>query len=192
MKQIPHRRVLVLVSFFIFAVSSLLGMTYWHQQSEQWRTYMLGRMAYTTTLYDLSTEYFDKSYAAYQDELQSGRSFTAAPPSLELAELGQHFKALSLAKEGTQDSSKLAVITFKEALKLTTEEALSHVQLRQDMLSKLCRDRLLTQIDFEILFHQKPEMAKGEGKGKGKPQDGDKQSENPGGNAAGKTDRDQL
>ncbi|MGH9550173.1 MAG: hypothetical protein ACRD3W_12400, partial [Terriglobales bacterium] len=113
-----------------------------------------------------------------------------APPSLEQAELAQHFKALALIKMG---NAKLAVITFKEGLKLTTDEALSHVQLSPDDLKKVKDDRRTTQVDFEILFRQKPQMAKQEGKGKGDKPGDEQQSENPAqGNQAGKSDRDQL
>jgi DNA-binding transcriptional regulator YiaG len=141
-------------------------------------------------MYDVASDYFDKSYQDYNDEVAAKPDVFKAPPSLELAELSQHFKALSLIDMG---NAKLAVIAFKEALKLTTEEALSKVHLSGDELHKIQQDRKLTQIDFEILLHQRQDIAKQEGKGKGQPGDktGEKQSSDPS-NAAGKGDRNQL
>jgi hypothetical protein len=185
----------VLTSFAVFSVGILIGMNYWQSQTEQWRQYMLGRMAYTATMYATSVDYFDVSYAEYQQMLAAKPDAYTAPPSLEMAELSQHFKALSLVKEGTEGSIKNAVLTFKEALKLTTDDALLEAHLGQTLERKIRRDRSFTQQDLEILFHNKPKQAEKEGKGRGKgDQDGDKKSDDPtqGGQQAGKEDREKL
>lgn len=187
---LPSLRVTVIASFIIFAAGVMCGWTWWERQSPQAQFYMLGRAAYTTTMYDVAVDYFDKSYASYQTQLQAADVFSP-PATLELAELSQHFKALSLVKMG---NAKLAVLAFKEALRLTTEYALSQVRLTPEETAKLIADRKITQIDFEILFNQKQEMAQQEGKGKGQPgQPGDKPSQDPSkGPNAGQTDRNAL
>lgn len=188
---LPSWRALVISSFAIFSVGVMCGWTWWERQSPQSQHYMLGRAAYMTTKYDLAGEYFDKSYTDYNEALSHGDDPYSPPPSLELAELSQHFKALSLIKIG---NAKNAIITFKEALKLTTDYALSQVHLPKDVMAKVIADRKNTQIDFEILLQQKKEEAQKQGKGKGQPgKPGDKQSEDPSqGNNAGKTDRNAL
>ncbi len=191
-KLIPSGRLWVIASFVVFSIGVMAGWHWWDKQSSQSQSYMLGRAAYMTTMYDVAVDYFDKSYASYIEESKKQDMFTP-PASLEMAELSQHFKALSLIKIG---NAKLAVIAFKESLKLTTEYALSQqVSLPPEMLAKILADRKVTQIDFEILFNQQKQMAEQEGKGKGKPQpgNGDKPSEDPSkGQQAGKTDRDAL
>jgi hypothetical protein len=146
-----------------------------------------------TTMYDLSVQYFDRSFADYQKQSAARPDLLAEPlrlpPSLEMAELSQHFKALSLINMGNFD---LAVIAFKEALKLTNEYALSKTALDPATMKKVLADRKITQIDFEILFHQQEQLAKKEGKGKAQEKKGDKQSDDPGGNKAGKGDRETL
>lgn len=192
MKKLITSRIAVTLSFALFGALLLSGWTLWDKQTPQAQSYMLGRLAYTTSAYDLAVEYFDQSYTAYQDSAHSESSVFLAPSSLELAELSQHFKALALVKMG---NSKLAVLTFKEALKLTTDEALARANVGEGLLRKLTEDRKTTQIDFEILFHQKPQQAQQEGKGKGQGQadKGEKQSEDPSsGQQPGKTDRDAL
>lgn len=185
----------VLTSFAIFSAGILSGMNFWMSQTDQWRQYMYGRMAYTATMYDTAVDYFDVSYNDYQLMLNAqGDAFTA-PPSLEMAELSQHFKALALVKEGTEGSIKAAVLTFKEALKLTTDDALVTANIGESLAKKIRTDRYFTQQDLEILFHNQPEQAEKEGKGRGKPdKDGDKKSDDPtkGGNQAGKENREQL
>jgi hypothetical protein len=190
MKYLKSGRLWVIASFALFTASLMCGWTWSEYQTAQSRDYMLGRAAYMTTMYDAAADYFDKSYQDYNDELAGKPNVFKAPPSLELAELSQHFKALSLINMG---NAKLAIIAFKESLKLTTEAALGEVHLSGDGLHKIQQDRKLTQIDFEILLHQKQDMAKQEGKGKGQPSDkkGEKQSDDPS-NAAGKGDRNQL
>ena len=188
MKHLKNGRTLVIASFAVFWIGLMCGWTWWDKQTPQAQNYLLGRTAYITTMYDAAVDYFDHSYADYLDEVSAKQDFFTAPASLEMAELSQHFKALSLIKMG---NSKLAVISFKEALKLTDERSLSQLKLSPDLHTKLLADRKITQIDFEILFHQKPQLAKGEGKGKGKGDDGEKQSEDPSNNA-GKMDRDKL
>lgn len=190
-KYLPSGRTCVIASFVAFSIGIMCGWTWWDKQSPQAQNYMLGRAAYTTLMYDTAVEYFDKSYASYVDQKSTADAFSPAA-SLEIAELSQHFKALSLVKMG---NAKLAVLAFKDALKLTTEYALAQVVLPPDSLAKLRADRKITQIDFEILFNQKQDQAKQEGKGKGNQpgQPGDKQSQDPSkGNNAGKTDRNAL
>lgn len=189
-KYLPSGRTWVIATFVVFSIGTMCGWNWWDKQSPQVQYYMLGRAAYMTTMYDVSVDYFDKSYVSYADQKSAAGPFSP-PASLEIAELSQHFKALSLIKMG---NAKLAVIAFKEALKLTTEYALAQVNLPPDQIAKLVADRKVTQIDFEILFNQKQEQAKQEGKGKGQPgQPGDKQSQDPSkGPNAGKTDRNAL
>jgi len=189
-KFLPSGRTWVIATFVVFSIGTMCGWYWWDKQSPQAQHYMLGRAAYMTTMYDVAVDYFDKSYVDYADQKSTADAFSP-PASLEIAELSQHFKALSLVKMG---NAKLAVIAFKEALKLTTEYALSQVTLPPDQIAKLVADRKNTQIDFEILFNQKQDQAKQEGKGKGQQgQPGDKQSQDPSkGPNAGKTDRDAL
>jgi len=189
-KYLPSHRVWVITSFIVFSIGIMCGWTWWDKQSSQVQYYMLGRAAYMTTQYDIAADYFDKSFASYVDQKSTVDSFSP-PASLEVAELAQHFKALSFVKMG---NAKLAIIAYKDALKLTTEYALSQVDLSPAQLAKLRADRKVTQIDFEILFNQKQDQAQQEGKGKGKPgQPGDKQSQDPSkGNQAGKADRNAL
>ncbi len=189
-KFLPSGRTWVIASFVVFSIGTMCGWYWWDKQSPQVQTYMLGRAAYMTTMYDVAVDYFDKSYVSYGDQ-KSDESPFSPPASLEVAELSQHFKALSLVKMG---NAKLAVIAFKEALKLTTEYALSQVNLPPDQIAKLVADRKVTQIDFEILFNQKQDQAKQEGKGKGQPgKPGDQQSQDPSkGPNAGQTDRNAL
>jgi tetratricopeptide (TPR) repeat protein len=189
-KYLPSWRTLVIATFVVFSAGVMCGWNWWDKQSAQTQQYMLGNVAYKTTMYEVAVQYFDKSYASYGEESQKVDAFSP-PPSLELAELSQHFKALSLIKMG---NAKLAIIAFKEALKLTTEYAIGQQNLPPDVIAKLIADRKVTQIDFEILFNQKQDEAKKEGKGKGDPKPGDpKQSNDPSkGQAAGKTDRNAL
>jgi hypothetical protein len=194
MRKLVSPRVMVLTSFLIFAVGILTGVYYCFNQTDQWRHYMLGRMAYTATQYDTAIDDFDLSYSDYQQMVSAGQSVFSAPPSLEMAELSQHFKALALVKEGTEGSMKMAVLTFKEALRLTTADALKAAGLDENMVRKIGRDRSFTQQDLEILFHNQPKQAEKEGKGRAKPGDGsgDKKSDDPAGNQAGKENREQL
>jgi hypothetical protein len=189
-KYVKNARFWVITSFALFLISFMCGLICWDQQTDQYRHYMLGRTAYLTTRYDLAVQYYDQSYGDYQAQVSQRPDPFTPPPSLELAELSQHFKALSLIKMG---NAKLAVAAFKDALKLTNAYALSLKSLPPEVVRKLMADRKVTQIDFEILFHQKQNLAKQEGKGKDKGDDGAKQSEDPAtGNQAGKGDRDQL
>jgi hypothetical protein len=62
-------------------------------------------------------------------------------------------------------------------------------------LAEIRKDRSFTQQDLEILFHNKPQQAQGEGKGRGGK--GDKPGEKRDGeqspsNQAGKEDREKL
>jgi hypothetical protein len=193
MRKLFSWRSLVLVTFALFSACFLTGMHFWLGQTDQWQQYMLGRLAYSTSRYDTAIDYFDVSYADYQEMLGAEKGIFTAPPSLEMAELSQHFKALALVKEGTQGSMKMAVLTFKEALKLTTEDNLKEAHLSQSLVRKIGRDRSFTQQDLEILFHNQPKQAEKEGKGRAKgDKDGDKKSDDPGGNLAGKENREQL
>jgi tetratricopeptide (TPR) repeat protein len=194
MRLFKNMRFWVITSFVLFSISFLTGWTLWDRQSDQWRHYMLGRTAYVTTLYNLASDYFDQSFADYQTARGEHETALKAaldnPASLELAELSQHFKALALVKMG---NFKLAVVTFKEALALTDELALSHESLTPDQIKKVQADRKVTQVDFEILFHKEEQLAKKEGKGGDKGDQEEKTSEDPSkGNQAGKGDRDQL
>jgi hypothetical protein len=135
-------------------------------------------------MYDTAIEYFDVSYNDYQQMLVAPADAFTAPPSLEMAELSQHFKALALVKEGTKDSIKAGILTFKEALKLTVDDSLIAAHLSQSMDQKIRRDRFFTA-----------QQAEKEGKGRGQPdKDGDKKSDDPSqnGNQAGKEKRDVL
>lgn len=194
MRKVINWRGGVLASFALFSAGILAGMNFWFSHTEQWRNYQMGLMAYHTTLYQTAVEYFDVSYAEYQRMLTEKQGPLVAPPSLELAELSQHFKGVALVAQGTEASTKLAVVTFKEGLKLTTKYALKDSGLDEKMIAKIQKDRTFTQQDLEILFHNKPKQAQGEGKGRGQPQPGDKQSEDPtkSGNPAGKEDREKL
>jgi hypothetical protein len=188
-------RTAVLVSFALCAGCIVVGMNFWMSQTDQWRQYMYGRLAYTATMYDTAVDYFDVSYNDYQQMLVAPVDAFTAPPSLEMAELSQHFKALALVKEGTQGSIKAGVLTFKEALKLTVDDALTSAHLSSSMDQKIRRDRFFTAQDLEILFHNQPKQAEKEGKGRGQgDKDGDKKSDDPnqGGNQAGKDKRDVL
>jgi hypothetical protein len=183
----------VLASFAIFSLSLLAGMNFWMEQSEQWRQYMLGRMVYTTAAYDQAVDYFDVSYSNYQQLLAANSGAFTAPPSLEIAELSQHFKALALAKEGTEGSVKMAVLAFKEALKLTTEDALKDAGLSQSEVRKIRKDRSFTQQDLEILFHSQPKQVESQGKGRDKGSPSDKKGDDPTkSNPPGQESRDQL
>jgi hypothetical protein len=188
-------RMAVLASFALFSISILFGMSFWMAQTDQWRQYMYGRMAYTATMYNTAVDYFDVSYNDYQQMLVAPADAYTAPPSLEMAELSQHFKALALTKEGTEAATKAAILTFKEALKLTIDDSLKSANLSVSIDQKIRKDRFVTAQDLEILFHNQPKKAEKEGKGRGKPdRDGDKKSDDPtqGGNQAGKENREQL
>jgi hypothetical protein len=160
---------------------------------------MLGTLAYKTVSYDLAVEYFDKSFDDFQSRMKETNlasgvepKFFDAPGSLEMAQLSLHLKALSLIK---MKDGKTAVLTFKEALKLTTDQALAKIgNIDPATLGKLKEDRRAVQINLEILFQQKPEMAKQEGKGKGGKTGDGKQSEDPSksGPNSGKMDRNAL
>lgn len=185
----------VLVSFALFSLLFLAGLKLWFSQSEQWRQYQLGWLAYRASQYQMAVDYFDQSYENYQ-RLRFSTDPSTPPASLELAELAMHFKGLALVKQGTEGGAKLAVLAFKEALKLTTVYELdaSGLNLSRSTVRKLEADRNITKQDLEILFHNQPQKAQKEGKGRGdKGEKGDKQSEDPSkGNAAGKEDRNKL
>ncbi len=193
MNLLKNSRLWVIASYAVFCIGLMTGWTWWDKQSDQYKDYAIGRAAFMTTMYDLSVQYFDRSFADYQKHASNRPDLLTAPlavpPSLEMAELSQHFKALSLINMGNFD---LAVIAFKEALRLTNENALSKLTLEPATLRKVLAYRKVTQIDFEILFHQQEQLAKKEGKGKPEGNKGDKQSDDPGGNKAGKGDRETL
>lgn len=195
MKYLTNGRAWIVASFAVFWILLMAGWTWWDRQTPQAQYHMLGALAYKTVSYDLANEYFDKSLADYQERTRKTSAggtaaFLEAPGSLEMAQLSLHMKALSLLK---MKDGKTAVLTFKEALKLTTDQALSKANLDAATLGKLREDRRAIQINLEILFQQQPQMAKQEGKGKGgKPGEG-KQSEDPSqGPNAGKMDRNAL
>lgn len=191
MRILKSGRTWVLVTFAVFTVAFMLGWTWWEQQTPQAREYMLGRMAYRTTLYNVAVDYFDRSYADYLERISQKTDFFTAPGSIEMAQLSQHFKGLALIKMG---NARLAVVTFKEALKLTTEHALSQLALSDGLLTKLNADRKNVQMNLEILYQNNPALARAEGKGKGAAgKEGDelKAAQDPS-NTAGKTNRDKL
>lgn len=196
MKYLTNARAWVIASFAVFWILLMAGWTWWDRQTPQAQYHMLGTLAYRTVNYELANEYFDKSFADFQSRTsnasQGSKSYFEAPGSLEMAQLSLHLKALGLIK---MKDGKMAVLTFKEALKLTSDQALSKVaNLDPATLDKLKEDRRAIQINLEILFQQQPQMAKQEGKGKGgKPGEG-KQSEDPSksGPNAGKMDRNAL
>jgi len=160
---------------------------------------VLGYQAYDNLDFTAAEDYFDRSYASYVAQVGSGKDypFFKAPASVEMAELAQFYKGMSLAKQG---NTKLAVIAFKESLKLTTEASLATIKTGDGdpdklagLVAKLREDRKTTQEDLEILYNHKPNMAKQEGKGKGQGDPDEKQSEDPGkGNQAGKSEDDAL
>lgn len=197
MKYLTNGRAWVIASFAVFWILLMAGWTWWDRQTPQAQYHMLGTLAYRTVNYELANEYFDKSYADFQSRIgkeanQGSKGYFDAPGSLEMAQLSLHLKALGLIK---MKDGKMAVLTFKEALKLTTDQALSKVNLDPATLGKLKEDRRAVQINLEILFQQQPQMAKQEGKGKGGKGSGEgKQSEDPskGGPNAGKMDRNAL
>jgi hypothetical protein len=196
MKHLTNGRTWIIASFAVFWILLMAGWTWWDRQTPQAQYHMLGTLAYKTVSYDLANEYFDKSLADYQSRTRetnqgSKAYYFEAPGSLEMAQLSLHLKALSLLK---MKDGKTAVLTFKEALKLTTDQALSKVNLDTATLKKLREDRRAIQINLEILFQQQPQMAKQEGKGKGGQQGEGKQSEDPSksGPNAGKMDRNAL
>ena len=176
MRKYFNWRTLVLASFAIFSACMLAGLSYWSVQTDQWKNYMYGRIAFIGADFPTAIDYFDLSYADYNAMLVTPQDAYTAPPSLELAELSQHFKALSLVNEGTEGA-------FTQAAKLS-----------QWMDAKIRFDRNLTQQDFEILFHNQPKQAEKQGKGRGQGKEGDKKSDDPenGGNQAGKENREKL
>ena len=187
MRKLLDFRSWVLASFALFIVTFMSGWIWWDAQTAQTKHYMLGRAAYMTTMYDQAVEYYDESFEDYLEASRQSSSSLTAPPSLEMAELALHFKALALFK---MENWKLSVATFKQCLKLTTDEALSHTSLSGALLEKVRNDRKNTQMDLEILFRFKPELAKAEGKGQG--QKSDEQNSQDPSNSSGKEDRDQL
>lgn len=193
MTYLKNPRSWVLASFLVGFILTFSGWMLWENQSAQTIWYNRGLIAYNTGNYDLAVENFDKSFAAYQSALSEKKSPLVAGPSVEQAALAQFhkFKALLKMKNG-----KLAVISIKESLKVSTELNLSRFQLDEAELKRIREQRIIAQTDLEILFKQQQQMAEQEGKGKGnkpgKPGE-DKQAQDPSkGSNPGKTNRDAL
>ena len=199
-------RTFVIVTFSLFAVSIVTGQIMYASPTEQWQYYEAGRNAYLSLHFEEAKLYFRRSLAAYDTAARSGPSFFAAPASLEMEELAQHFIALGLVKKGTEGDMKDGVVAFKDTLKLTTDKAkvdllasakefiAPNAKSDQDLIdawTKIALDRQLDQQNIEILFNNQPQMAEQEGKGKGKPSK-DKKDGPASGSKSGKDDRDEL
>jgi hypothetical protein len=186
-------RALVISTFALFIAGFWTGWSYFDATTPQAQYYMRGRLAYMTTMYDLAVEYFDRSYDDYLEREAGGKDILTAPGSLEIAELSQQHKAMALLKHRSDSTDALAAKTFVQALTLTTEEALSRrPDLSQQNVRKIGEDRKTTQIDFEILLHQKPHLAKKLGKGSGDSEEEQKLFDDPAGKDLNVTDRERL
>jgi hypothetical protein len=209
MKTVLERwwRTIVVITFSLFAVSIVSGLVMYASPTEQWQYYEAGRNDYLALQFEDAKLYFRRSLAAYDEAARSGPSFFAAPASLEMEELAQHFIALGLVKKGTEGDMKDGIVAFKDGLKMTTEKALDdltptamgfiapNANSPEDFanaVKKIRHDRELDQQNLEILFNNQPRMAEQEGKGKGKTPAKDKKDGAPGGNKSGKDDRNQL
>jgi tetratricopeptide (TPR) repeat protein len=190
----PWLSTIAIVLFLVGSVSTM-GFYFWYEsQTEQTQWYLAGRVAYDIGDDDTAILDFDRSIAAYQDEqVAYQRSLASVRPSLEQAQLALFHKANALVKLG---NSELAVQTFKDALNLITDEALSKAPLSEWELGTILKQRVDTETDLELLFRQRQDLALRQGKGKGQQgQEGkEKQSEDPSqnGNQAGKDPRDAL
>lgn len=183
----------------IAATSSYLHLL--HSTTPQWRDYMQGRFYYVFNVkYSQSLEAFERSLQDYRDALAQGQEPLQGRPSLELAELALHFKALAEIKMGTDGKMKDALDDINLSLTMTVKDELDKAEkdgrLDPALRSKVEKDRLDDQVNAEILQNNKPKLAKAQGKGRGKPADGDGQKmddpSQPGGNSAGKPSREEL
>jgi len=198
MKYIKSPRTWIIAGFLAGLSLTMLGWTWSAQELPQTVLFNQGMVAYNSGNYDIAVQAFDRSLNEYQNGGKSSNKPSAADnfqpaPSLVQAADAQFYKFMALLK---MKNAKLALIAVKEALKLTTDENLSHYALSPAQVSEIKEQRIVYQTDLEILFKQKKEMQDGEGKGKpgeGQPKPGDKQSEDPSsGQQAGKTPRDSL
>jgi hypothetical protein len=194
-------RYFVAASFVLSVAAISFGLHLLHAQTPQWRDYMQGRLYYGPTIqYSQALEAFDRSLQDYQAALTAKDDLFQGRPSLEMAELALHFKALAEMKMGTEGKMKDALEDLNLSLAMTTRNELDLAEyegrLDPAVRAKVEKDRLDDQVNVEILQNNKPKLAKGQGKGKGKPEDGEGEKSDdpsqPGGNSAGKPSREEL
>jgi hypothetical protein len=194
-------RYFVVTTFVLSIAATSVCLNLVYSQTPQWQDYMQGRFLYTFTLqYSSALEAFTRSLQDYQTAMTVKDDPFRGRPSLEMAELALHFKALAEMKMGTEGKMKDALVDLNQALALTIKEELDLAELdgRLDpaLRTKVEKDRLDDQVNVEILQNNKPKLAKGQGKGKGKPDDGEGEKSDdpskPGGNSAGKPTREEL
>jgi hypothetical protein len=207
-------RYFVAASFVVSIAASSFYLHLLHEQTPQWQDYAEGRLFYKTLQYSQALEAFNRSLQDYQAALAMKDDPFRGRPSLEMAELALHFKALSEIKMGTEGKMKDALEDLNLSLAMTTKEELDLAE-REGLLgpplspllkgdgplppilrAKIETDRLDDIVNVEILQNNKPKLAKGQGKGKGKPEDGEGEKSDdpsqPGGNSAGKPSREEL
>ncbi len=195
MKHLKSPRTWISAGFLAGLALTMLGWTWSAKEMPQTVSFNQGMVAYNSGNYDIAVQAFDRSLNEFQSgtgDKPSSADYFQPAPSLSQAADAQFYKFMALLK---MKNAKLALIAVKEALKLTTDENLSHYALSSKEMAAIKEQRIVYQTDLEILFKQKKEMQDGEGKGKngGQPKPGDKQSEDPSnGQNAGKTPRDAL
>lgn len=193
MKHLKNPRSWVILSFLVGFALTMTGWVWWESQTPQTQWYNKGLIAYNTGNYDLAVQNFDRSVVEFNANDSTESSAIKAPASVEMAALAQFHKFKALLK---MKNAKLAVVAIKESLKLTTEMNLKRYALPQSDLRRIQEQRIDAQTDLEILFKQQEQMAQQEGKGgnkPGQPQQGDKQSEDPGNQpGSGKGNKNQL
>ncbi|MDR3616621.1 MAG: hypothetical protein P4L53_23880 [Candidatus Obscuribacterales bacterium] len=194
-------RYFVVTTFVLSIAATSVCLNLVYSQTPQWQDYMQGRFLYTFTLqYSSALEAFTRSLQDYQTAMTVKDDPFRGRPSLEMAELALHFKALAEMKMGTEGKMKDALVDLNQALALTVKEELDLAELdgrlAPALRAKIEKDRLDDQVNVEILQNNKPKLAKGQGKGKGKPDDGEGEKSDdpakPGGNSAGKPTREEL
>ena len=194
-------RYFVVTTFTLSVASASVSLHLLHSHTAQWEDFMEGRRLYADTLqYDQALSAFTRSLHDYKEAMSMGYDPFKGRPSLEMAELALHMKALAEIKMNTDAKNKDALDDLNLSLTMTVKDSLDQAEadgrLDPKLRSKIENDRNDDQVNIEILQNNQPKLAKGQGKGKGSPQDGDGQKTddpaNPGGNAAGKPSREEL
>jgi len=194
-------RYFVVTTFVLSVAATSIGLSFFYSQTPQWQDYTQGWFFYRYTLqYSWALEAFDRSVRDYENAMALKDDPLRGRPSLELAELSLHFKALAEMKMGTAGKMKDALEDLNRTLALTIKDELDQAEkegrLDPSLRAQVEKDRLDDQVNVEILQNNKPKLAKGQGKGKGQPGEGDgEKSDDPsqsGGNAAGKPTREEL
>jgi hypothetical protein len=192
-------RYFVVTTFVLSVAATSICLNFFYSQTPQWQDYTQGWFLYRFTIqYSWALQAFDRSMQDYDRALLLKDDPFTGRPSLELAELALHFKALAEIKMGTKDKMHDALDDLNRTLTLTIKTELDQAEkdgrLDPSVRAQVEKDRQDDQVNVEILQNNKPQLAKGQGKGKGQPEEGDgKDGDDPnGGNSAGKPTREEM